>query len=377
MQRYHSPMINLYCRESKKDKTGKSPIEMGINVNGVRKFINTPMKAVPSEFNRKRRPKELQEYVDAIRMRFDTVICEMLKAGEPITVAALKEYMRSGGYKAYTIKNMFDDYLSILSKRVDVDLTIGVYRKYELVRNLFFEYVNPEAECTSITNATVKRFQVDVYAKYNTSTAAGYLTKLKTFIKFGMDNDKIKVNPLQGIKVKKAAPKIEFLTESEINRIYNMKIDNQSLANVRDAFILQASTGLAYCDICSLRKDDIIITDDGTHYISKCRNKTGTQYTSVVLPMGIEVLKRHNYELHIISNQKYNTMLKAIQTLTGITTTMTTHLARKTYATYLLNKGVRIESVSRALGHKNVKITQSAYAQFLNKTIIEEIKGKI
>lgn len=365
--------VAFFCRDSKKNKAGLSPIELSITLNGDRKFINLPRKEKPSDFNRKHRNSDLDDYLSLMRSRVNNIMTEMLANGEPITTEAIREFVRSGGYKSYTVGQLFTDYLKLLSKRIDVDMSMGVYRKYELVRNMFYGYVKPDTECTAVTPAIIKQVQVDLYAKYDASTAAGYLTKLKTFIKFGMDNNRIKINPFQGVKIVKGQKKIVYLTESELELIYNANIENKSLSNVRDAFVLQASTGLSYIDIYNLKKEDIQITDDGTHFISKRRHKTGTRFTCVVLPMGVEILKRHNYQLHIISNQKENVMLKVIQTLCNIDVTLTTHVARRTYATMLLNKGVKLEVVSKALGHSKTTITQAAYAELVNKTVIDEI----
>lgn len=369
--------VTFVCRESKANKNGLAPVEMSIILNGDRKFINLPRKEKPAEFNRKRKSQDLEDYLSLMRTRVNSIMTDMLANGEPLTTEAIREYLRSGGYKSYTVGNLFDDYLRLLSKRVDVDLTLGVYRKYELVRNMFYKYITPDSECTAITPAIIKEIQVDLYAKYDASTAAGYLTKLKSYIKYGIDNNRIKINPFQGIKIVKGKHCIVYLTENELQAIYGTKIDNQSLSDIRDAFILQASTGLSYIDIYNLRKEDIQITEDGTHYISKNRCKTGTTFTSVIMPMGVEVLKKHDYQLRIITNQKYNLFLKSIQTMCGITTNLTTHVARRTYATMLLNKGVRLETVSKCMGHRNTKITQAAYAEVLNKTIIDEVKVKL
>lgn len=369
--------VAFVCRQSKTNKQGLAPVELSITLNGDRKFINLPRKEKPTDFNRKHREKDLEDYLSLMRSRVNSIMTEMLANGEPITSEAIREYVRCGGYKSYTVGNLFTDYLKLLAKRVDVDLSMGVYRKYELVRNMFYKYVTPESECTAITPALIKQVQVDLYAKYDTATAAGYLTKLKTFIKFGMDNNHIKINPFQGVKIAKGKKDIVYLTEDELEAVNGLEIDNESLANIRDAFILQASTGLAYIDIYNLKKEDIHVRPDGTHYICKNRVKTTTQYTTVILPMGVEVLKRHDYQLHIISNQKYNLFLKTLQSMCGLKTTLTTHVARRTYATMLLNKGVRLETVSRCMGHRNTKITQAAYAQVLNKTVIEEVTAKI
>lgn len=376
--RYHTPTIEFYCRPSKIGRNGLAPVEMAVTINKVRKFFNTTMKVKPSDFNRKRRPKEIQDYVELMRQRFNTIITEMLRNGQALTTETVRDYLRTGGYKSYTVGDMVDGFLALKRKGVDSgDLRYGQYKKYLYTANVLYKYVPKEKEITELTPALMQTIYADLKIRYKAETSCGYMGRIKSFVRFAIDNGKLVTNPMQGIKIVKAKHNIHYLTEAEINRINTMEIDNKSLSDIRDAFILQASTGLAYSDIYSLKASDIMVMDDGTHYICKQRNKTGTQYTSVVLPMGVEVLKKHNYQLHIISNQKYNMMLRAIQILAGIETRMTTHLARKTYATTLINRGVRIEVVSKALGHKNVKITQAAYSQLLNNTVIEEIKGKI
>ena len=199
------------------------------------------------------------------------------------------------------------------------------------------------------------------------------MTRLKTIIKYGMDDGKLKQNPFKNIRIKHHKKKIEYLTEEELNRIYDLQIDNKSLEDIRDAFCFQASTGLAYADLLNLKKEDIRITEDGTHYITKARKKTGTEYTTVILPMGVEVLKRHNYNLHIISNQKYNLFLKTLATLCNINKNLTTHLARKTFCCLLLNKGVSINTVAKCAGHQDIKITRSYYATLQESTVIKEV----
>jgi site-specific recombinase XerD len=91
--------------------------------------------------------------------------------------------------------------------------------------------------------------------------------------------------------------------------------------------------------------------------------------------------KAKNYQLintfdkskQFLSNQKYNDYLKLLGAGAGLAKRLTSHVARHTYATYLLNKGIPIETVSRAMGHANIKQTQH-YARMLGKTVIEDMK---
>ncbi|MBQ3414536.1 MAG: tyrosine-type recombinase/integrase [Clostridia bacterium] len=372
--------ITFYCRNSKSNKQGLSPIELSIVLNGKRVFIQLPRKEYPSVFKKSvesKRNNPIREYLDEVRNQFNQIQLDMMRNGEALSAESLKSYYRTGGFKEFTIEDGFKEYLELLSKRVDVDLSYSGYKKYQNAFDCFLKFVDRTKPFTSITPAVVESFLVDCNTKYEASTVCGIMTKIKTAVQYQKDNNRIQINPFINVKYSRGTKDIEYLTEEEIERLNTLEIDNKSLSDVRDAFILQSATGLAYIDLYNLKKEDIKIDDDGTHYIVKNRHKTGTQFTTVVLPNGVEVLKKHNYNLHIITNQKYNYFLKALQKMANIETKLTTHLARKTFATMLLNRGVRLETVSKACGHSSVKITQAAYGKLLNKTVINEIKAVI
>ena len=77
--------------------------------------------------------------------------------------------------------------------------------------------------------------------------------------------------------------------------------------------------------------------------------------------------------LPVVSNQRYNAYLKEIQTLCRIDKTLHTHLFRKTYATYLLNSGCRMDVVAKAMGHTSTRITAATYAFMQRNTVVTEI----
>lgn len=362
----------VYCRPSKANKQGLSPLEVSIIVNGKRTFLQLPYKAKAEEFNRKRRPKELQEYATLMQTRVNEILLDMARNGEPVTAASLKEYLRNGGYKSYTVGDLFNDYLHILSERVGISITKGVYRKYELVRDLFFEHHSPEKDVTTISPYVIQTFHLKLQKEYKDSTTAGYMTKLHSFIIFGTDNGRFHINPFQGVKVHRPQQKIDYLTDEELKKITNAVLSTESLREVRDAFLLECYSGLSYADLRALTAEDINETD-GVYYICKDRVKTGVNYTSVILPEGVEILRRYNFKMRIISNQKMNLFLKAVEQQAGIHHNLHCHLGRKTYGHILLNNGVRIESVAKALGHSNSKTTAKYYAELRPDTVVNEV----
>lgn len=368
--------VKTYCRPSKADKSGKAPLELSISINGKRVFYRLPHPNIdPADFNRKRRPKELQEYLDSITAAINGVIIDMTVNGVPITATALKHYISTGGFRSYTVGDMLADFLGIMKKRIGYDLTAGAFRKYELVTELLLEEISRDSEITAITPAFMQGFYITLQRKYSNATAASYIAKTKTIVQHAIDNGHLKINPFQGIKVHHERKPIDYLTDEEIEAIRTAKIDNESLAAVRDAFMLQIYSGLAYIDLENLKEEDIKVAENGTHYIQKRRVKTGVQYTSVILPEGVEILMRNGYKMKVISNQKMNAFLKMVGTIAGIGHKLVTHLGRKTYGHILLNRGINIESVAKCLGHSNSRTTSRYYAELTTNTVINEVSS--
>lgn len=369
--------LHFYARKCKVSKgTGQCPLEIAINVNGTRRFIQLPYKTTPEEFKRKRQPKELTDYMGLMRERVNGILVEMLRNGEPVTTSALTSYLRTGGYKSYLVSDLFSDYLEIKRSQIGKNLSKGVYRKYELVRDLFYGYVDSGKECTGqLTPAAVMRFKAFVEGKYEQATAAGYLRKLKSVIQFAIDNNRISINPFQGVKIKRGSKEIQYLRKWEQKALIETPIENKSMERVRDFAVFQLSTGMAYADLKDFRKADVK-ESNGIKYIQKPRHKTGKVFTAVILKPGLEVLQRYEGELPVISNTKYNAFLKAVQGFCGIETKLTTHLFRKTYATNLLNSGVRLETVASAMGH-DTKTCARYYAHLQEESILSEITSKV
>lgn len=373
--------VNFYCRESKTTKNGTSPLEIGININGTRKFVSLPFKCFPQEFNRKRQPKEIQDYVASMRKRINEILADMVSQGIPLTTASLAGYIKSGGYKPYSIENLFDEYTDILRKRIGSTLTKEVYNKYILVKNLFYTVIDKNSEVKAINAYHIRNFKAICDSKYKTSTTAGYLTKLKSVVLYAFDNGYISRNPFSGTKIDRGTNEIQYLTEEELEEIKSLNIENESLQNARDCFLFECYSGISYCDIKNLELGQIK-EDNGIFYVQGNRQKTGKAFTSVLLPQAKELLQFDGcgaicgLNFRVISSQKINAYLHEIERLYGLRKTLTTHLGRHTYATLLANKyRCRMEVVADALGD-SLKITTKHYAKFLSETTVNEIGNR-
>ena len=101
------------------------------------------------------------------------------------------------------------------------------------------------------------------------------------------------------------------------------------------------------------------------------RQKTNVQSNILLLEVPQRIIEKYNGTLPdgvllpVLSNQKMNSYLKEIGDLCGIEKNLTFHLARHTFATTItLAKGVPIETVSKMLGHTNIKEPFGGYCPY-------------
>ena len=366
--------ISFCCRVAKITKDGLAPIEMVITVDGQRSFKRLSMKVSPEEFKRSiscKRDNYIKQYCDSERVKVYEIFRKLEMLGMPITPTIVKEALDNKGITtSYRLSNLQEDFTAIVSKRVGVDLCLNVYKKYERMMKYVVQFLGNK-ECRLITNSDMKRIVADMKAKYQNSTFANLWVIVKSFITYGINNNRIpNDNLFATIKVVKKPKKVEYLTMEELDRIRNTTYSTPSLQRVADFAILEANLGLAYCDLVSIKREDIK-EYNGIRYIQKQRAKTGVEYITVVGDEALEILERYNYDISI-TNQSYNRFLKIVALQAGVGKTLHSHLLRHTFAHHQLNeKHLNIATVSKMLGHTNLKQTMH-YCQKHTNTILEE-----
>lgn len=162
----------------------------------------------------------------------------------------------------------------------------------------------------------------------------------------------------------------EYLTEAEMQAFREVEPSGWMEAVAKDLFIFQMFTGLSYSDMMAFDIKEYKKIDGKWRHTGD-RIKTGVPFVNQLLPPVVEILEKYNWHLPELSNQKYNLALKGLGTVAGIHTKLHSHLARHTFATYMLRNGVKIENLSKMLGHTNITRTQR-YAKVLAESVHEE-----
>jgi integrase len=216
------------------------------------------------------------------------------------------------------------------------------------------------------------------------NVACRVVAHLKRILNYAVENEWIMRNPFMNYRKKLIKRKLEFLTESEVEKLETTKFASQALDQLRDIFLFQCYTSLSYNELRDLTPDHIAQVN-GYAYIRIARKKTSgkTNIDQIIplVPQAInlinrykehEICKRYGRCFPVQSNQKFNALLKQIAMITGITKRLTSHMGRRTAATHFLKQGVPLVSVSAMLGHSNTKMTEDHYTNVQPEMVVRD-----
>jgi integrase len=374
-------------------KAGKEgPLELRITHARKPYYINTGIKVLGREFRdgqiiNRADADVLQAQLELITLRYKEAVLECIKKGTPINVAEIRKQAYNINITRESSASMFD----WLTKQVPkLNISAGTRRRYDvLLRRLdqfdklkswddltvenLYEF---DAWLHQITKAQSNgdRQAQDEPQKIGDSAVYNYHRTLKSLLNRAVKMNIIASNPYERLKgefSRGVKESVEYLTEEEIAAVESLHpMKGTQMAMARDLFVFQLYTGLSYSDAQAFDISEYKHIN-GRWINTGERIKTGVPYVSQLLPQAVEVLERYNWQVPQINNMQYNASLKDIQKALGIRTRLHSHLARHTFATRMLAMGVKIENVSRMLGHSNITMTQR-YAKVLAESVHED-----
>jgi len=251
-----------------------------------------------------------------------------------------------------------------------------------LKKHIVTTYKKADLNLRFIDYSFIKGFDQFLHSGSNALNTinSNYHKKLKTVLIYAEKEGLISGNPYAKFKLKFTPTHREFLVEEEIQRLIDLNLsDNKSLERVRDIFLFSCYSGLRFSDAMDLEMAQISTTNE-TSFIYRAQDKGGKSVHIPLPPEAISIITKYDTDrrkitgkvLPKISNSKLNVYLKTLADLASIKKNLSHHIARHTFATYLLNKGVPMEIVAKILGHTNLRTVQ-VYAKLLDKTIDDSV----
>lgn len=371
--------FSFVCRASKARKNGLSPVELIINIGGKRSYIPLPMMINATIFKEKMNGlnsnNEVIEYTSIVRTQLIEYANRMMVEGKEVTTDMLKEYFKNGGVVTYTCGKLQRDFIKYYTAKCKANnCTGGVIKKYVRVMELFVDFIGADTNINNVSTIHIEEFKIALMEKYERTTVGYMLAKLKCAFKYAIDKGELKHNIFGQIQIDRRSKEVEKLSNEELEVIKNKEM-NDRLGKVRDCFLFQCHTGLSYADMAQVEEGDVK-QEQGIHFINKTRQKTKVPFFTILDDEAMELLRKYEYKLPVLSNQKYNSYLKEIGDICNIKTPLHSHIARHTCATRLLNDGIPMEIVARVLGHTSTKQTQH-YAKLLDRTVLNAFKKRI
>lgn len=284
--------------------------------------------------------------------------CSLKESGNvPITFSLIDSFYR--GKNDNDFYDVFDD---IVAKK---DLMKDTEYKYKLLRERLKDFQS-NIFTSDVDYNLIKKF--DSYLKCKEIGVGGLHNHhkcLKSIINEAIRLDKMIKSPYSTFKFKALKSKEVFLEEFEVVKIKDLKfttIERSKYSLSRDIFLFACYTGFRYSDCINLKVKDVDFKKSNIEIVMiKTGEKLVFPFNSQTKGLLVRYLinkKADENVFPLITNQVLNRNLKDIAGLAEINKVVTCHVARHTFASYLLNcRNVPMPTVSKLLGHTNMSNT--------------------
>ena len=393
----------VFDRKKKANKNTEGLLEIRISANRKSYYISTGVRVLPKQWAgtvlHRADAETLNDRLGSMVRKVSEEVTACMAEGREIDVTAIKENLFEvkkertsepdmllnwidGQIAALNVKDGTRQHLRVMLKRLEA---FGRIRQWEdLTTENIYEWDSwlhklPKPQSKSDVQAGREREYISSASVHN------YHKDLKSLLSRAVKMGKIEQNPydrLRGEFKKCENESTEYLTEEEMKALESLHpLAGTQMAVARDLFVFQMFTGLSYSDaqafdINDYKREPVADVDggNGERWVNVGKRiKTGVPYVSQLLPPVVEILERYGWQVPKMNNIKYNACLKVIQQALGFTSKLHSHLARHTFATWMLRNGVPLEHVSKMVGHTNIRQTQR-YAKVMPKAVYDDFE---
>ena len=360
----------------------KLEIEVSFNRN-KRIFIDTGFR-MPEKMFDKERQCVTGKYPNAVLVnetlrnmigRIEQADMQAEKDGIVFDAEAVRAAARGDKHGDNTeVLKVFNDYIDDDYKHDTIKRES--WEKYRVNFNKFKQFIDEEYKgklpISAIDLKVIYKLDTWLQKHYQPSTIGKYHQTLKGFFTRAAKQKLISENPYSDYKIKTVhTTKRDALTRQEIAAIEALDADAMRsidirLEQVRDQFLLSLYCGLRISDNTTIRRRDIIDTDDGKVLDIVTTKGQGHR---LALPLRLlfggkpeSIVNKwlaRNTELDTlfpyIPDSKVNERLKTIALMAGVKMNLTFHIARHTCATMLAEKTGNPFTIMQILGHTDIK----------------------
>ena len=373
-----TPLLEFVYNRKKTAATNReAAVELRITFERKQKYMTTGIRLLPKHWHRgavvnRIDARELNETMEKLMAEVRQVILDMM--GESVMdIFSIQERLKRKRASAISFLE-FCEQRTKIRQYGKADDSKERYNRFMR----FFSAWGKIRYFEDVTDANILAFDEHLvkkglkpYSKWN-----NYHRFLNSFILDAIDEGFLKRNPYKWIRIDKEKSKGgigKYLSPLEFAKVRDVALPSECLQRVRDVFVFQTYTCLSYTDLHDFDASKIKEVKGMKVYVGN-RAKTKQTFTIPLLSPALAVLKKYQNKLPVISNVKYNEYLKVIAQAAGIDKPVSSHWARHTGATLLLNEdSMDLKTVAKICGHSSFKITEQVYANMLDDTVVDKM----
>lgn len=388
--------IRYFLYKSKINSSGNCPVRCRVTFYSKRKEFSTGIFINPQNWNSKQqliKPPEpdaelINTQLSLIKTKLSQAFLMLQVKEESLTVNDIYTVYKGDKIeKEYNVVEFFERFLKRLKTLVGIDIKQVTWNKHYYVKEDIKRFIQWKFKTNDYPLKDIEPnflTELDYYFKTEQKikqvTVNKKIQRFRKIIKVAVAEGYLEKDPFMLYRAKKVKNDIIYLSPEELEKLEKHQFAQPRLHLAQDLFVFSCYTGLPYRELMSLESKHIVIGFDGRSWIQMKRDKTSKKLSIPLLPKALNILSRYKYKEHAfprISNQRYNSYLKEIADIIGIDKRLTTHMARRTFATtVLLYNDVPMEIVSELLGHSSITVTEESYGKVVQRKV-NEVMNKL
>lgn len=391
--------VLFFVRRTKLKKTGDTPIMLRITIEGQLVEMQLKRDVKPNLWNQAKErctgkdsaSLEINRYLESVKLRLFEIHRKMEEDGKLINPMEIKRKFLGLDEEHKMFFQVFQEHNDKCRELIGKDYAKVTISRFDTCLKYFREmsavqYQRKDIPLKEVTNGMIHDYIHFLKAEkgLQENTVIRYMKVVKKVLNIAVNYDWIQKNPFGNIRFHEKEVQKEFLTKEELETLRTKEFEIPRLELVRDVFLVQCWTGLAFIDVSELKEEHIIADNEGNLWIRKERHKTGIMCNVPLLDVPLEIIEKYKDHplcqkrgilLPVLSNQKCNAYLKEIADCCGIKKNLSTHTGRHTFCSVVtLANNVSLENIAKMVGHTNTRMTQR-YAKVLDQSILRDMQG--
>ncbi len=405
--------LYYYINKARKDSKKRCPVSVKITLNGTETTASIHRKICIDNWvaeggypvGKTEEVKELKNYMTVLNSKFLESHKKLIQTESYISAQMLKAYVFGTHYEEQTgiqklYKERIDKEYNLYVKKVK---SITPYNRCFYGSQYLGDFLKEKYGLEDIAVKKIDDRFIEKYIDYLTtrnkkragsefsdkllgkSYLKGILSKFKSVLDTAKKSKLITENPMEDFSFGLGnQDKVTYLTLEELSLVMNAELKEDYLVRERYFYLFCCFTGLSNCDFTGLKRINLE-KENGKWWVRTYRNKTVVLSNVPLLPQAEAILRIFQPDFEKLGYEELlfpvgslcsrNMHLREIASLCGISKKLTTHVARHTFGTTItLTNGVPLESVSKMLGHKSLRMTER-YAKIINAKIEKDTEN--